>query len=109
MDGTKNAGSGTGRSSESHLRVIVFQEDGVFAAVCLEHYVTTQGRTLEHLRQRIERLLRGYLALSTETGDGLFSGIEPAPPKYFAMYEMGEPLEPIVIEPAPEVDLRRVA
>ncbi len=106
---TNVAGSGMGRSTEGHLRVVVFQEDGIFAAVCLEHYVTTQGRTLEHLRLRIERLVRGYLALSAETGERLFSGIEPAPPRYFAMYETGEPLEPVIVEPAPEVDLRRVA
>jgi hypothetical protein len=106
---TKRARTGSERSSGGPLRVIVFQDGEIFAAVCLEHYVTTQGRTLEHLRQRIARLVRGYMAMSAETGEPPFNGIEPAPAKYFVMYEKGVPLEPLLLQSAPEVDLRRVA
>ena len=68
--------------SENKLRVVVFEDDGLFVAQGLEYDICAQAETLSELVARFEMTLDGE---SREVG-GL-GRLEPAPATFFRKWE----------------------
>lgn len=64
------------------LRVLVFEEDGILVAQCLEKDIGAQGKDMEEVFDR----LNATICLETP----YMERISKAPQKYFDMWEKGE-------------------
>ncbi|MYB34544.1 MAG: hypothetical protein F4X92_05380 [Gammaproteobacteria bacterium] len=68
------------------MRLVIFQEEDLWVAVCLEHFIGAQADTMEKLKQRLQT------AYAAEREDSLartgipFGGIMPAPEKFQKMW-----------------------
>jgi hypothetical protein len=67
------------------LRVVVFREEDVYVAQCLEHDICVQADSLPKLQKRFEATLR-------LEGDDLDS-IDPAPLRFHDLWVSAEALE----------------
>jgi predicted RNase H-like HicB family nuclease len=68
------------------ISAIVFQDDGWWAAQCLEYDLAAQARTLSDLRYELQRVIATHVAASDELGQEPFETLKPAPQKYWDMY-----------------------
>ena len=73
------------------LRFVLFKEEGVFVAVCLERYIGEQGATAEEVKQRLCTVYRAELDASLARCGEPFGDIQPAPNQYFELWEKGPP------------------
>lgn len=73
------------------LRFVLFKEEGVFVAICLEHYIGTQGATTEEVEQRLRTVYRAELDTSLARCGKPFGDIPPAPDQYFDLWKKGPP------------------
>lgn len=73
------------------LRFVLFKEDAVFVAVCLESYIGAQGATSEEVEQRLRTAYRAELDASLARGGEPFGDIPRAPERYFELWEKGPP------------------
>ena len=71
----------------SAMRVVVFKDETVWGAVCLEHFVGAQGRTIEEVKQRLQTAYRAELEDSRTRGSVPFNGIEAAPERFQIMWD----------------------
>lgn len=70
------------------LRVVVFREDGLYVAQCLEQDISVQAPDLNSLMDRLELAVDAECALSVELTGKPFDG--PAAPVYFhTLWEKG--------------------
>ena len=69
------------------IRFVIFHDEEALVAVCLEHYIVAQGRTVEELHQRLKTVYRAELDDTLERTDIPFNGIAPAPEQYHRMWE----------------------
>lgn len=69
------------------LRVVVFQEGDWLCAQCLDHDLAVQARTLEKLYDQLSRMIVGHIAVRREHGRRPFEDLQPAPKKYWDMFE----------------------
>jgi hypothetical protein len=69
------------------IRAIVFQDNGVWVAQCLEHDIGAQADDLDTLAERLEIALKIELKESMEQHREPFHGIAPAPDRFFRMWE----------------------
>lgn len=74
-------------SGDLRVNVVVFREDDWWVAQCLEYDIATQTKELTDLSYELNRVLAAQIAVSAELGQEPFSGIGPAPRRYWAMYE----------------------
>src|SRR5574343_1253049 len=63
------------------IRVVVFREEELWVAHCVEYDIATQARSMPELRSRLEATLSAELAHSVKQGAEAFAGI-PAAPAY---------------------------
>lgn len=61
------------------LRIVVFHEDGMLIAQCLEHDICTQGPDIETLKSRMDCLIQAELAEGQD--------IRPAPDRFHQMWD----------------------
>lgn len=72
---------------EGTLRVVVFQDDGLWVAQCLEHDIGAQAGDLDTLMTRLEVTIKAELRETLEKGKPPFDGIDPAPERFHKMWE----------------------
>ena len=70
-----------------HLRVVVFEDDDIWVAQCLEYDIGAQGPDVATLQKRFRIALLAELEVSLEKGDEPFSGIDPAPEFYHNLWD----------------------
>ena len=68
------------------MRFVVFGEEGVYVAVCLEHHVGAQGRSMDEVKQRLRTAYRAELDESRARAGIPFDAIGPAPERFHAMW-----------------------
>jgi len=69
------------------VRVVVFQEGEVVCAQGLEYDIAAQGPTVDDCLYEFERLVVGHIAISLEHGLEPFKGLQPAPEKFWTLFE----------------------
>jgi hypothetical protein len=74
-------------SHEETIRAVVFQEDRMWIAQCLEYDIAVQADGVEELRRRLYGTLQAELQASIDDGDKPFGGIGPAPDRFFQLWE----------------------
>ncbi len=78
----------TGESRRQNaLRVVLFEADGAWMAMCLEHHIGTQGATKEETLDALKVVYRAELDESLRRTGEPFGGIAPAPEKYWRMHK----------------------
>ena len=73
------------------MRFVIFDEDGVLVAVCLEHYIVAQSIDMEELKRRLQTTYRAERDDSVARTGVLFSNIPPAPEQYQRMWDDNDP------------------
>ena len=68
------------------VRVIVFQDNGMWVAQCLEYDIGTQADDIDTLNARLEVVLRAELNESMQRHGKPFAGIEAAPERFQLMW-----------------------
>ena len=79
----------THRANE--LRYVLFREEGAWVAICLEHFIGSQGRTREEAENGLKCAYRAELDHSREHSSFAFQGIMRAPDRFFELWESGSP------------------
>ena len=72
-------------SPENDLRIVVYKEDDVFIAQCLEYDICAQAPDKETLRERMDCLLECEVAEMERTGQEL----DGAPERFHNMWRDG--------------------
>lgn len=81
-------------SAESRIRVIFFQEGPCWVAQALECDIATSGPTIEETARRIVSMIAGTRDFTAKHHGAPFVGLDPAPGKFFIMFEKGRELTP---------------
>ena len=71
------------------LRVIVFREDGMYVAQCLEHDISTQAVDIDTLLDRLELTVEAECEMARERAEKPFENIAPAPNYFHGLWEKG--------------------
>ncbi|MYE00716.1 MAG: hypothetical protein F4Y03_05470 [Alphaproteobacteria bacterium] len=74
----------TSRANE--LRYVLFEEEGAWVAICLEHYIGSQGQTREEAERGLKCAYRAELDHSMENSGVPFQGIMRAPDRFFELW-----------------------
>ncbi len=69
------------------IRVIVFQDDGLWVAQCLEYDIGAQAADIDSLNDRLIVVLKAECKESLERHGKPFAGIDPAPERFHLMWE----------------------
>lgn len=75
----------------NELRFVLFEEEGAWIAMCLEHYVGTQGSSPEEAEKGLKIVYRAELDLSLERTGKPFGDIPPAPERFWTMHQSDDP------------------
>ena len=75
-----------GSNRSEICRVVVYEEEGSLVAQCLEYDICAFARNMATLRDRFFTTFNAELMLSTQDGGKPFSGIDPAPERFFDMW-----------------------
>lgn len=65
-------------SATDGLRIVVYEEDGIYVAQCLEHDICTQANDRTILRERMDHLIQ----IELDGGQSL----DPAPERFHKMW-----------------------
>lgn len=68
------------------IRAVVFQEGDWLCVQCLEYDLVTQAKSLPQLYKAFHRLIIGHIAVRVRHKQQPFTGLAPAPQKYWAMF-----------------------
>jgi hypothetical protein len=83
------------------ITAIVFREEGLWVARCLEYDIVSFAETVEDLRRELLGQLEAVVALDKEEGRTPFEGFKRAPEKYWRLYEaLKARVEPIKARPS---------
>jgi len=77
----------TDNPSAYQISAILFEEGEWWSAQCLEYDVAAQAKTLSDLLYELERVLVSHLCVAEELGRKPFEGLEPAPKKFWDLYQ----------------------
>jgi len=69
------------------IRVIVFQDNGMWVAQCLEYDIGAQAKDIDTLNARLEVVLRAEFEASMKKHGKRFAGIGPAPQRFHLMWD----------------------
>ena len=69
------------------IRVVVFQDDNLWVAQCLEHDIGAQAANVDALLTRLEVALKAEFKESMERHGKPFAGIDPAPERFHRMWD----------------------
>lgn len=69
------------------VTAVVFREEGLWVAQCLEYDIVSFAGTLEDLRRTLLGQLGAVVALDKQEGRIPFEGFKRAPKKYWRIYE----------------------
>ena len=73
-------------SPRNELHYVLFKEEDAWIAMCLEHYIGSQGRTREEAMTALRCAYRAELDYTMEHCGGPFYGIMRAPEKFHDMW-----------------------
>jgi hypothetical protein len=73
--------------SDITIRVVVFKDDEMWVAQCLEYDIGAQAGDIDTLNDRLNVALKAELKESIERHKKPFAGIEPAPLRFQTMWE----------------------
>lgn len=76
-----------------HLRAVLFAEGEIWAAQILEYDLASQAETKEAVQADLGRVVAAHIAASCQLGRTPFAGIQPAPQRFWARYEVGAQTE----------------
>jgi hypothetical protein len=68
------------------IRVIMFEEGGLWVAQCLEHDIAAQAENVDTLHARLNATLKAEYNESMERHGKPFAGIDPAPERFQRMW-----------------------
>lgn len=74
-------------SGSRGVRVIVYQDSGMWVAQCLEYDIGAQASNLDTLHVRLAVALEAERQMSLEASGQPFAGIGPAPQRFHEMWE----------------------
>lgn len=77
----------TDNQSAYQISAILFEDGDWWSAQCLEYDIATQAKTLSDLLYELERVLISHLCIAAELGRKPFEGLEPAPYKFWDLYQ----------------------
>jgi hypothetical protein len=80
-------GSSGGHMDTITINAVVFQQDGVWVAQCLEHNFVSFAKTQDELPHTLMRQILAQIEIDSEDGHSPFFGFEPAPAKYWEWFE----------------------
>lgn len=69
------------------LRFVLFQEEGVWVAMCVEKHIGAYGRSADDARHQLRIIYRAELDRSLEASGTAFGDIGPAPETYMRLYQ----------------------
>jgi len=72
---------------ETHIRAIVFREDNMYVAQCLEYDIVSQASDLANLLERLHRTVEAEFAACVAAGKKAPECIGPAQPYYHGLWE----------------------
>lgn len=79
----------TDNSTES-LRILVFQEDGIWVGQCVEYDIGAQGRSISEMATRLIAAIEAEEQLGRERHGKAFSGIPAAPAHVANLWDNAE-------------------
>lgn len=97
----------TDSPSAYEVSAILFEEGDWWSAQCLEYDIAAQARTLSDLLYEVERVLVSHLCIAEELGRKPFEGLEPAPQKFWDMYQKAHAREGCDYVRKPQGDERK--
>ena len=81
---------------EYRIRAVIFKEGKHWVAQCLEYRYAIQTRELRDIPRELGECLAAQILVSRQLGIEPFEGFEPAPRRFWDLYERAKPLsEPI--------------
>ena len=66
-------------NSAESLRILVFQEDGIWVGQCVEYDIGAQGRSISEMAKRLVAAIEAEEQISRERHGEAFRGIPAAP------------------------------
>ena len=69
------------------IRVVVFKDNDVWVAQCLEYDIGAQADSIDALTARLNAVLKAEFKESMERHEMPFAGIAPAPQRFQMMWE----------------------
>jgi hypothetical protein len=69
------------------LRVLLFKEDSLWIAQCIDYDIVAQADRLADVKYEFERMFVTYVAAAIENGLVPFADLPRAPDRYVAMFE----------------------
>jgi hypothetical protein len=83
---TQQRGLNMDTASET-IRVVVFHDNGMWVAQCLEHDIGAQAIDIDTLNSRLDAVLRAEINESVKKHGKPFAGIAPAPERFQLMWK----------------------
>ena len=77
------------REGLKEVRVVVFREEDMYVAQCLEFDIATQAPDIEGVLDRLDLTIEAECQMSKEATGEPFSGIPPAPVYFHHLWEKG--------------------
>lgn len=77
------------------INALVFQEQGMWIAQCLEYDLVSCAETLEELPGELVRQMRSTVAADLAAGRRPFSGLERPPAEFWTLFEEVKQSTPI--------------
>lgn len=74
------------------LRVLVFHDEGMWVAQCIEHDITARSKSLTAVPKNFARSLAANIAINEELGRHGLDGVPPAPPSFVDLFDQS-PME----------------
>jgi hypothetical protein len=71
------------------VRVVVFHEEGMYVAQCLEYDIATQAPDIEAVLDRLDLTIEAECQMSMEETGKTLNGIAPAPIYFHQLWEKG--------------------
>ena len=91
-------------SANLSVSVLVFQEESVWIAQCLEYDIAAHGDSLTAVREAFAKVFAGQIAVDVHHGDEPLAGFSPAPKEYWDKFKLAERLaepQPIFLPDVP--------
>lgn len=72
------------------IRIVVYRDGEAWVAQCLEFDIGTQAESPNELRDRLDDVIAMEAAISAKYHGKPFAGIDPAPQRFFDMWDSCE-------------------
>jgi hypothetical protein len=74
------------------LRVLIIQQDGLYAAQCIDHDIVAQGNSIPEAKKAFERTIISQVVSDLMGGRKPLAAFPPAPDKLRQLFEHAEKL-----------------